>query len=292
MTKASVSPAKMKNLVAEYIINDMLPLSTVKSPGFKKLIAEMTSSSVELPNRKALATYLDKAYELMMSKIKGVLEAVCRVSTTADVCTGHNKSYLSITVHWIDESSLMRQKAAIACTRVIRRHTYDVLAAKIEQVHEKYGLVGKISATITDNGSNFVKAFASFGMPDSGSAEPSISSLSTSMEDDEENEEVTFENLDDLITLVEGNDDDLTQLEYELPSHERCAAHTLNLAASSDVDKYLLLCTITRSVYRSSFAKCSALWNKARRSTAASDNMQEKFKRKLLVPFPTRWNSY
>ena len=26
MTKASVSPAKMKNLVAEYIINDVLPL--------------------------------------------------------------------------------------------------------------------------------------------------------------------------------------------------------------------------------------------------------------------------
>ena len=143
----------------------------------------------------------------------------------------------------------MRQKAAIACTRVIGLHTYDVLAAKIEQVHEKYGLVGKISATITDNGSNFVKPFASFGMPDSGSTEPSISSLSTSMEDDEENEEVTFENLDDLITLVEGNDDDLTQLEYEFPPHERCAAHTLNLVASSDVDKYLSSCTITRSVY-------------------------------------------
>ena len=71
MTKASVSPAKMKNLVAEYIINDTLPLSTVESPGFKKLIAEMTSSSAELPDRKALAIHLDKAYELMMSKIKG-----------------------------------------------------------------------------------------------------------------------------------------------------------------------------------------------------------------------------
>ena len=249
MTEASVSPEKMKNLVAEYIINDMLPLSTVESTGFKKLIAEMTSSSAELPNRKALATHLDKAYELMISKIKGTLEAVCRV---ADVWTGHNKSYLGMTVHWIDESSLMHQKAAIACTRVIGRHTYDVLAAKIEQIHEQYGLFGKISAIITDNGSNFVKAFATFGIPDSGAAEPSISSLPTSMEDDEENEEeVTFENLDDLITLVEGNEDDSTQLEYELPPHERCAAHTLNLVASSDVDKYLSSCTITRirSIY-------------------------------------------
>ena len=99
ITKASISPAKMKNLVAEYIINDMLPLSTVESPGFKKLIAEMTSSSAEVPNRKALAIHLHKAYEVMISKIKETLEAVCRVSTTADVWTGHNKSYLGMTVH-------------------------------------------------------------------------------------------------------------------------------------------------------------------------------------------------
>ena len=52
MTKASVSPAKIKSLVAEYIIYDMLPLSTAESPDFKKLIAEMISRSAELPNRK------------------------------------------------------------------------------------------------------------------------------------------------------------------------------------------------------------------------------------------------
>ena len=76
------------------------------------------------------------------------------------------------------------------------RNTTSNLKKHLETVHK----------TITDNGSNFVKAFATFGIPDSGAAESSISSLLTSMEDDEENEEeVTFENLDDLITLVRGN---------------------------------------------------------------------------------------
>jgi len=64
------------------------------------------------------------------------------------------------------------------------------------------------------------------------------------------------------------------------------------LVASSDVNKYLSSCTVTRSIYRSSFGKCIALWNKAVRSTVASDNMHVKFKRKLLIPLPTRWNSY
>ena len=157
-------------------------------------------------------------------------------------------------VHWIDKSSLKCEKAAIACTRIIGRHTYAVLAGEIEQIHEQCGLNGKISATITDNGSNFIKAFATFRMSDSGPAKPSRSSLPTGMEDDEENveneEEVTFENLHDLIILEQGNvEDDLTQLEYNLPPHERCAAHTLNLVASSDVDKYILSsCTVTRSI--------------------------------------------
>ena len=58
------------------------------------------------------------------------------------------------------------------------------------------------------------------------------------------------------------------------------------------MDKHLLSCSFSKSVYQSSFGKCTALWNKISRSTLAADKMTEKLKRKLLVPSPTRWNSY
>ena len=163
--------------------------------------------------------------------------------------------------------------------------TSDILAASIEEIHRKYRLTGKVTATVTGNRSNFVKAFVTFAT--GGSDEAS----SHDNEEDDDVIDVTFTNLHDLMGQDSG-DNDLTQIEYELPPHQCCAAHTLNLVASKDVDKHLSSCSLSRSVYRSAFAKCVALWNKANRSTLAADKVEEKLKKKLLVPSPTRWNSY
>ena len=148
-----VPPVVIRSLVAKYIIDDMLPLSTVESPAFRKLVSGLLSASlqsVEMPNRKSLSSYIQKAYEMMVKKIKETLEGVSQVSTTADVWTARHHSYLGMTVHWIDHKSLKRHKAAIACIRVVGRHTYDVLAAKIEEVHRNFGLIGKIRKCNSD----------------------------------------------------------------------------------------------------------------------------------------------
>ena len=170
------------------------------------------------------------------------------------------------------------------------RHTYDVLACKVEQIHASYSLTGKVRATITDNGSNFVKAFLVY----SSSLLDSSDTAVTIADAEEETEDVAFEDVSELLTLdleETNTDDDLTQVQYKLPPHYRCAAHTLNLIASKDVDKYLSSSSTSKSVYCSSFAKSSALCM-ASRSSVASDIVQEVAKRKLIVLTATRWNSY
>jgi len=164
LERRAISSEEIRKVVMEYVIEDMLPLTTVESSAFRKLIDKLSPRPVQLPDRKTISLCIEQAYDTMMKKIKETLGKVESVSTTADVWTSQHRSYLGMTVHWIDDKSLKRQKAAIACICITGRHTYDILAAKIEEIHRSFGLHGKISATVTDNGSNFVKAFTSFSV--------------------------------------------------------------------------------------------------------------------------------
>ena len=72
------------------------------------------------------------------------------------------------------------------------------LKSKIN-IDENFGLSGKVSATVINNGSNFVKAFATFALPD-------VSLTSSVAEDEFELEEkATFENENDLMVPKQGD---------------------------------------------------------------------------------------
>jgi len=131
----------MRILLAEYVIEDMRPLSTVESPAFRKLINSVCPT--QLPDRKSFTAYLDTVYDPMVDKVKKTLQKVDIVSTTVDVWTAHHRSFLDMTVHWIEPDTLQRCKAAIACARMIGQHTYDVLAYKVEQFMQAIVLLEK-----------------------------------------------------------------------------------------------------------------------------------------------------
>ena len=168
--------------------------------------------------------------------------------------------------------------------RITGHHTYDVIASRIEYIHASYGLNGKVIGTITDNGSNFVKAFSVYSISSPKFSEATVPEDSEDVEEDE----FVFEYLDRLLQVDDGSTEDLTQVQYKLLPHQRYAAHTLNLVVSTDVDKNLSSSSASRSIYQSSFSKSATLWNKASRSTVAADQVEEIAKRKLLVPTCTR----
>lgn len=78
--------------------------------------------------------------------------------------------------------------------------------------------------------------------------------------------------------------------EFELPPHQRCACHTLNLVSTSDADK-AETDPAYKKVSRSAFAKCQGLWNKYGRSSLAADAVIDLYGLGLKKPNQTRWNS-
>lgn len=111
-------------------------------------------------------THIEKTFQKMKEDGTEILQHVQNVCTTADIWTAHHGSFIGITCHWIESDTLDRKSAALACERIRGCHTYDVIAAKISQVHAEFHIQGKVSATVTDNGSNFVKAFNEYGESD------------------------------------------------------------------------------------------------------------------------------
>ncbi len=269
----TVSQGQINKAIARYVVENMQPVSTVESPAFRQLVSMITClGGTRQMGRKTFSNYLDKEYSKMESELKTTFEGLDYIATTADIWSVHNRSFLGMTAHWINTATLQRQKAALACKRIKGRHTYDVIAAEIDHIHSLYGLSTKVTATVTDNGSNFVKAFQMY-QPESLS------------DDDEDDEEVTFTDVADVF-------DTSTEEGIVLPPHQRCASHTLNLISCSDVDKWLLSNPGTKAIYRSATAKCTALWSKASRSTLASELVGDLVGKKLLVPCSTRWNSF
>lgn len=124
---------------------------------------------------------------------------------------------MGMTAHWINPTHFSPQKAGIACTRIKGRHTYDVVAGAIEQIHSAYGLSNKVVATVTDNGSNFVKAFRVFETP---AAASDSEDEGDGVEDQETDEEVTFTDVGEVLS------NEANQVEhFTLPPH-LCIAHT------------------------------------------------------------------
>lgn len=75
------------------------------------------------------------------------------------------RSFLGVTAHWINVNSLKRQSAVLACRRFQGTHNFDRIAEMLCDIHSEFDLdSSKVLATVTDNASNFAKAFRLFGV--------------------------------------------------------------------------------------------------------------------------------
>lgn len=269
---SAITQSKVNSLVLEFIIADVQPFSLVENASFREMIAGISGGRTHMC-RKTLMQRIERGSQNMKEAITETLQDVQTVCTTADIWTAHHRSFMGITCHWIEPETLDRKSAALACERIRGRHTYDVIAAKVSQIHAEFQIQGKVSATVTDNGSNFVKAFNEYG----------------GCEKDDEMDSTDDVQFADVSAVLQEEQEE-EELNFFLPPHHRCAAHTLNLIATTDLDKAASQ-GVSRKLYRSAMSKCAAIWNKAHRSSGAADAIEEIAQMRCLVPSVTRWSS-
>lgn len=136
----------------------------------------------------------------------------------------------------------------------------------------------KIVATVTDNASNFVKAFKEFGVQ---ITTEDMSEFGSDYEDDEsEMEDASGAD------FAVYNDESAMYL----PQHLRCASHTLNLVATTDVIKSIKQVRPLALQHEQTIARCDTLW-KMLRSPKKREIMTETLGQALKRPVVVRWNS-
>ena len=147
-------------LFMDFMVQEMLPAKLVDSPALRKW-ATYLNREVRLPSRKTFMRRLKDWADGGRAKVMEVLSKADRVATTADLWTAHNRSFLGMTAHWLD-ANLQRMTAVLCCKELSVKHTFDVVARAMWEVHCSYNIEGKLVCTTTDNGSNFVKAFKEY----------------------------------------------------------------------------------------------------------------------------------
>ncbi|KAF2890205.1 hypothetical protein ILUMI_15968, partial [Ignelater luminosus] len=103
----SVSTDLVNKLVINFIVEEMRPICTVEKPAFVKLVEGLSGKNP--CDRKTLRSKLEAAKSTVIGYIKEELAKTKYVCTTADIWSAQNKSYLGVTVHFIDDKDFERK---------------------------------------------------------------------------------------------------------------------------------------------------------------------------------------
>ncbi|KAL4083723.1 hypothetical protein QTP88_029039 [Uroleucon formosanum] len=266
----------------ELIVSTVSPFSLIEHPGFIKY-CRLTSNRVPASRRNFMRDIVSE-YNDMTASLKDELSQVNFVCITADCWSVFHRSYMGFTVHWLNQTTLERTSKGLACRRMYGKHTYDNIAEMIDKVLSEFNIQSKTSLIVTDNAANFVKAFRVYN--ENTTIQPSTASNHNQDEGEEKEEVMRPINISDELENGVGNLFNLT-----LPQHQRCAAHTLNLIATTDIgdaEKDKAYKILSRRV----FGKCQALFNKQNQSTQYADQIKNVLGRYLITPNATRWNSF
>lgn len=327
---SQVSQTTADKLILRYIVDSMSPISHVEHPSFLSLLHGL-APHIKVVSRWTLSRRILDESKNMKSNIREVFKSRNSICLTADVWNGskNRRSFMGVTGHVLNHDNLKRESFALACRLFSGSHTFDRIAKILSGIMKEYEIpVVKVTCCVTDNGSNFVKAFREFQVEindddqtdeeDDDSADlvqvdlyrlfhsrsVTVNRSDLSIEDSScdyaadgdgaQGQSLQLECHDDgehSDSEAGSSQDDDDDDHIALPPHQRCASHTLNLIGCNAP----ILTANSNPKYRSLFHSCngklSGIWNKVNKQKS-NEILFSILGCQLLTPVPTRWNSY
>ena len=271
-----ISQAQFETRILDFLIDTMSAIALIEKETFINMFAGL---NVDIMTRKTAMRKIAEKFRKQKEEIISLLNTIQYLCATADIWSARRRSFLGVTIHWINEN-FSRGSAALACTRFKGTHDYINTGTKLQEIFSEYQIEERIVSTVTDNGSNFLKAFRLFGK------NPTTSDTEDENDEDEESdaeEEIEFPELN--------LEEDANLMNISLSKHERCACHNFNLIGKKDAQDAINANPAVKRRHEETLHKCSLLWAKARRPKSA-EIVQQTLGHTLSFPGQTRWNSY
>ena len=246
----------------DLICQGLFPFQTVELPAFRQFI-HVLQPNVHIMSLSTLKRKLEQEAVKMRLIIKAAFRNTEHIATTTDCWTTRRRSFIGLTANWINQKTLKKQSAALACKRLKGSHTFDVLATAIDEIHSDYGIRDKVIQTTTDNGSNFIKVFSSHQYHHNTSCSAteidcSEATIITSDSEESDSKETAMEfYFEEAFATFEMS----TSLAYKLPRHQRCACHLLHLVACKDALSAESDSSF-KKLSRFGYGKLNTIWNK------------------------------
>ena len=177
----------------------------------------------------------------LKDKIMAYMSMARRINLCTDIWSkkGMTASFLGVTVHFF--ASEQRHNATIAVKRMPTRHTAENILAIFVDVLTDWGILGEmVGNTITNNGSNMIKAFKD----DQQSTDSEVAIDEENMEDleaatdedDDSSDDEDDSNSKDRMVNEDTEDFDVNEIDHEnaFADYKRisCFAHSLQLVVT------------------------------------------------------------
>lgn len=159
--KDSKAKKEIDELIIEWIVKDMMPLSAVESKTFKKLIHRL-DPKYELPSRREVGrTLLPDLYNREVERVRKELEKANHVALTTDLWTSRQtKGYITVTAHFISPEWVLKS-AVLDTVCIAGSHTAENIAQHLTLICNNWNIFDKVRAIVTDNAANICAAIKS-----------------------------------------------------------------------------------------------------------------------------------